>query len=110
MLKASATLSTPLIAAAIIFGAACAQGAEANLSGSYKCGPDAKACQWSGSAFTITQTGKELEIKNDKGATGTGTLTSEISVSAGPPCNMLGVISGSNGVIDWSNGTVWRKQ
>jgi hypothetical protein len=110
MLKAFVTLSTPLIAAAIFLGATCAEGAEANLSGSYKCGPDAKACQWSGSTFTITQTGKNLEIKNDKGVAGTATLTSEISVSAGAPWNMLGVISGDNRVIDWSNGTVWRRQ
>ena len=109
-MKTFATLSTPLIAAAVIFGASLASGAEANLSGSYKCGPDTKACQWSGSTFTIMQTGKNLEIKNDKGVAGTATLTSEISVSAGPPWNMLGVISGGNRVIDWSNGTEWRKQ
>ena len=109
-MKAFVTLSTPLIAAAVLFGANYAEGADANLSGSYKCGPDAKACQWSGSTFTISQTGKNLEIKNDKGAAGTGTLTSEISVSAGPPWNMLGVISDGNRVIDWSNGTVWRRQ
>jgi len=109
-MKALVTLSTPLIAAAVLFGANYAEGADANLSGSYKCGPDAKACQWSGSTFTIAQTGKNLEIKNDKGAAGTGTLTSEISVSAGPPWNMLGVISDGNRVIDWSNGTVWRRQ
>jgi hypothetical protein len=99
-----------LIAAAVLLGANYAEGADANLSGSYKCGPDAKACQWSGSTFTIAQTGKNLEIKNDKGAAGSGTLTSEISVSAGPPWNMLGVISDGNRVIDWSNGTVWRRQ
>jgi len=109
-MKAFVTLSIPLIAAAVLFGANYAEGADANLSGSYKCGPDAKACQWSGSTFTISQTGKNLEIKNDKGAAGTGTLTSEISVSAGPPWNMLGVISDGNRVIDWSNGTVWRRQ
>jgi hypothetical protein len=109
-MKAFVTLSTPLIAAAVLFGANYAEGADANLSGSYKCGPDAKACQWSGSSFTITQMGKNLEIKNDKGAAGSGTLTSEISVSAGPPWNMLGVISDGNRVIDWSNGTVWRRQ
>jgi len=109
-MKAFVTLSTQLIAAAVLFGENHAEGADANLSGSYKCGPDAKACQWSGSTFTISQTGKNLEIKNDKGAAGTGTLTSEISVSAGPPWNMLGVISDGNRVIDWSNGTVWRRQ
>ena len=109
-MKTFVTLSTPLIAAAIFLGAVHAEGAEANLSGSYTCGPDAKACQWSGSTFTITQTGKNLDIKNDKGATGTGTVTSEISLSAGAPWNMLGVISKDNRAIDWSNGTVWRKQ
>ena len=109
-MKAFATLSIPLIAAAVMFGASSAAGADANFSGSYKCGPEPKACQWSGSTFTITQTGKDLEIKNDKGVSGTGTLTSEISLSAGAPWNMLGVISTDKRVIDWSNGTVWRRQ
>ena len=109
-MKAYVTLSTPLLAAAIFLGAGYAQGADANFSGSYKCGPDAKACQWSGSTFTVTQTGKNLEIKNDKGDTGTGTVTSQISLSAGAPWNMLGVVSNDSHVIDWSNGTVWRKQ
>ena len=38
------------------------------------------------------------------------TLTSNTSLSAGPPWNMLGVLSGENRIIDWSNGTQWRKQ
>ena len=100
----------PLSIAATIFGAVYAQGAETNLSGSYKCGPDEKACQWSGSTFAVTQTGKNLAIKNDKGDTGTATLTSSMSVSAGAPWNMLGVVSPDNRMIDWSNGTVWRRQ
>lgn len=102
------TVTTPLVAVAL-FGYA--QAAQApNLAGSYRCGPDAKACEWSGATFTVTQNGNNLDIKNDKGAAGTATVTSPISVSAGPPWNMLGTISGDSRTIDWSNGTQWRKQ
>ena len=111
MLKRSLILSAPLVAALAGFGAAQVQAASAqpNLSGSYRCGPDAKACQWSGATFTVMQTGNHLDIKNDKGDVGTATLTSNISLSAGPPWNMLGVLSPDNRIIDWSNGTQWQK-
>jgi len=101
-------LVSPLFALALV---AAAQAAQApNLAGTYRCGPDAKACEWSGSTFTVTQTGNNLDIKNDKGEMGIAQVTSNISVSAGPPWNMLGVISGDARSIDWSNGTQWRKQ
>jgi len=89
-------------------------GAEAaqapSLAGTYRCGPDAKACQWSGATFTVTQNGDKLDVKNDKGAEGVITVTSNISLSAGPPWNMLGTLSPDARTIDWSNGTQWRKQ
>jgi len=58
----------------------------------------------------VAQTGNNLDIKNDKGVAGTATVTSNISISAGPPWNMLGVNSADARTIDWSNGTQWRKQ
>ena len=82
-----------------------------NLSGTYSCEGDETACGWSGWTFTVTQTGSDLQIKNDKGEVGNAKLTSRISLSAGPIWNMLGTIgSTDNRVIQWSNGTVWRKQ
>jgi hypothetical protein len=113
MLKRSMIVTMPLAAAAVLAlaqPAANAAAAAPNLSGTYRCGPDAKACEWSGTSFTVTQTGNSLDIKNDKGALGTAQLTSNISISAGPPWNMLGVISGDARTIDWSNGTRWSKQ
>ena len=110
MLKKISFLSTPLVAVVVLVGLSAAQGALPNLAGTYRCGPDAKSCEWSGTTFTVTQAGSNLDIKNDKGAIGTATLTSNISLSAGPPWNMLGVLSGENRIIDWSNGTQWRKQ
>jgi hypothetical protein len=108
MLKSTGLALIPL-AAALLLGSA--QAAQApNLAGTYRCGPDAKACQWTGATLTVTQTGNNLDIKNEKGEAGTATLTSNISVSAGPPYNMLGVISADARTIDWSNGTQWRKQ
>jgi hypothetical protein len=108
MLKKISSLS--LVAVVALVGLSAAQSAQPNLAGTYRCGPDAKSCEWSGTMFTLTQVGSNLDIKNDKGAIGTATLTSNISLSAGPPWNMLGVLSGDNRVIDWSNGTQWRKQ
>jgi len=104
-------LTAPVIAAFAVFGAVQVQAAAAqsNLAGSYRCGPDAKACQWSGMTFTVTQTGNHLDIKNDKGDVGTATVTSNISLSAGPPWNMLGVLSADSRAISWSNGTTWQK-
>ena len=86
-----------------------AAAAQASLAGNYRCGPDAKACQWSGMTFTVTQAGKRLDIKSDKGDTGTATVTSNISLSAGPPWNMLGVLTPDSRIISWSNGTQWQK-
>ena len=110
-MKTCLALSISLLAATAAFGPAQTQAAAANpnLAGMFRCAPDMKACQWSGMTFTVTQNGNQLNIKNDKGDLGTATLTSNISVSAGPPWNMLGVISADGKVISWSNGTEWRK-
>ena len=82
-----------------------------NLTGMYSCEGDETACDWSGGTFTVTQTGSDLQIKNDKGDIGNAKLTSHISLSAGPIWNMLGtIVSTDNRVIQWSNGTIWRKQ
>ena len=82
-----------------------------NLSGTYSCEGDETACGWSGWTFTVTQSGSDLDIKNDKGDVGKAKLTSHISLSVGPTWNMLGtIVSAGNPVIQWSNGTTWRKQ
>jgi hypothetical protein len=80
------------------------------LSGTYRCDGGEKICAVSGATFTVTQSGDQLEIKNDKGEIGSAKLTSNISLSAGPIWNMVGVLSPDNRAIQWSNGTVWRKQ
>lgn len=104
-------MSIPLITAIAAFGAVETHAAAANpnLVGTFKCGPNMKVCQWSGQTFTVTQNGNRLEIKNEKGDQGTAQLTSAISISAGPPWNMLGVISGDGKAISWSNGSEWKK-
>lgn len=108
MLKASISAATAFIAVSL-FGYA--QAAQApNLAGTFRCGPDTKACEWSGASFTVTQNGDNLDIKNDKGAVGTAKVTSPISISAGPPWNMPGTISSDARTIEWSNGTEWKKQ
>ena len=87
------------------------QPALPNLSGTYSCEGDETACGWSGLTFTVTQSGSDLDIKNEKGDVGKAKLTSHISLSAGPIWNMLGtIVSTDNRLIQWSNGTTWRKQ
>ena len=106
-MKTIVPVAASLIALAL-FGYA--QAAQApNLAGTFRCGPDAKSCEWSGASFTVTQNGNTLDIKSDKGAVGSATVTSNISISAGPPRNMLGRIFGDARSIDWSNGTRWTK-
>jgi hypothetical protein len=111
MVKSYWAMSIALLAAVSVFGAAESQAAAGNpnLAGKFQCGPDMKVCQWSGKTFTISLAGNHLDIKNDKGDEGTATVTSAISVSAGPPWNMLGVISGDGKTISWSNGSEWKK-
>lgn len=110
-MKSFVAVSVAFIAAASVFGAAGTQAAnyKTNLAGTFRCGPDMKVCQWSGQSFTVSQKGNQLEIKNNKGDQGTAILTSNISISAGPPWNMLGVISPDGKTISWSNGSEWRK-
>jgi hypothetical protein len=82
-----------------------------DLAGTYTCEGDETTCAWSGFTFTVTQSGADLEIKNEKGDVGHAKLTSPISLSVGPIWNMLGtIVSNDNRVIQWSNGTNWRKQ
>ena len=82
-----------------------------NLAGTYKCEGDETACGWSGWTFTVTQSGSDLQIKNEKGDVGHAKLTSGVSLSAGPIWNMLGtIVLNDSRVIQWSNGTTWRKQ
>jgi hypothetical protein len=98
---------------AVLSTAAYAQETQAlpNLAGTYACEGDETACSWSGFTFTVKQDGADLEIRNEKGEVGNAKLTSPISLSAGPIWNMLGVIvSSDNSVIQWSNGTNWRKK
>ena len=100
------TTSTFLILAASTF-AVSAQPAAPNLSGNYRCEPEPDQCR-TGTTVTITQNGKKLELKNEKGEQANGEVTSNISLDVGGPWNMMGVVH--DGAIEWSNGTKWRKQ
>ncbi len=88
------------------FGSAHAAPA-ANFSGTYRCEPDPRPC--SDQTVTVTQTGAKLEAKGNSGTVAEANVTSDISLSMGPPWNMLGVVLPDH-AIQWSNGTKWRKQ
>ena len=107
-------LSAAALGTVVAGSAAIAQESKSSLpdlGGTYRCEGDEKACGSSGSTFTVTRSGADLQIKNEKGGVGSAKLTSNISLSAGPTLNMLGVIaSPDNHLIQWSNGTHWRKQ
>jgi hypothetical protein len=111
MLRKSLSISTiaALGAASLLGYAQAQQSAQSDFSGTYRCEPDPSSCQWSGQTFSVIQEGTILDVKNDKGQIGQVTITSNISMSAGPLWNMLGVILPDNHTIQWSNGTLWHR-
>jgi len=86
-----------------------AAAAPADLSGNYKCQPNPSPCLWGGASASISQSGKNLQIKGDNGATADATLTSDATISAGGTFNSLGIVRPDHS-IDWSDGTKWTKQ
>lgn len=102
----SAVIATALFAL-MPPGEAHAQGSAPNLSGTYRCSPEPAQCQ--APTFSISQKGQTLEIKADNGPIAEGKMTSDITVSAGPPWNSIGVVMPDQS-IQWSSGTHWRKQ
>jgi hypothetical protein len=107
--KSAAMSAIAALAAVAVAGHGQAQPAAPKLSGTYRCAPEPSSCQWSGQTFTIDQSGTRLDMKNDKGDIGQGLLSSNVTLSVGAPWNMLGVILPDNS-IQWSNGTIWRKE
>jgi hypothetical protein len=96
-----------MLAAFAIPGRGPAQGSAPNLSGTYRCSPEPAQCQ--APSFSVSQAGTTLEMRAENGPVAEGKITSDITISAGPPWNSLGVILPDRS-IQWSNGTHWRKQ
>jgi hypothetical protein len=111
MLQKSMYLAMVLIPFTAIFvGEASGQAsATANVAGQYRCMPLPTACTNSGQNFTVTQTGTNLSVKNERNEIGIGQVTSAISLSLGPPWNMVGLVMPDGHTIQWSNGTEWQK-
>jgi curli biogenesis system outer membrane secretion channel CsgG len=108
MLKTSISVAIfATLAAFVPPGQASAQGSASNLSGAYRCSPEPAQCQ--APTFSISQTGQTLEIKAENGPIAEGKMTSDITVSAGPPWNSIGIVM-SDRSIQWSSGTHCRKQ
>jgi hypothetical protein len=103
------TASMAALAALALSGLAQAQSNAPNLSGTYRCQPQPAPCKWQGQAPTISQSGNKLELKVNKDEVAEAKLTSNITVSAGPPYNADGLIRPDHS-IEWSNGTKWLKQ
>jgi hypothetical protein len=110
MLKTYLSISSMATLAAFAFaGLAQAQSSAANLSGTYRCQPQPDPCKWQGQTPTISQSGTKLELKIGNDELANGKLTSNITVSAGPPYNAEGLVRPDHS-IEWSNGTKWVKQ
>jgi len=92
-----------------VAGLAQAQSSAPNLSGTYRCEPQPAPCKWQAPTPTISQSGTKLELRIDNNEFADGKLTSNITVSAGPPYNAEGLIRPDHS-IEWSNGTKWIKQ
>jgi hypothetical protein len=107
VLYSVSVLFVAMFAGFILVGPGYAQGSAPNLSGTYRCSPEPSQCQ--APTFSVSQTGPSLEIKADNGPVAEGKLTSDITVSAGPPWNANGVVMPDRS-IQWSDGTHWRKQ
>ncbi len=110
MLKTSMSISlAAAFAAFALAGLAQAQSSAPNLSGTYRCQPQPAPCKWQGQTPTISQSGAKLELKINGDEFAEGKLTSNITVSAGPPYNSEGLLRPDHS-IEWSNGTKWVKQ
>jgi hypothetical protein len=99
-------LSIALMAALAAFaftGLAQAQSGTPNLSGIYRCQPQPAPCKWQGQSPTISQTGNTLELKINDDEAAAAKLTSNITISAGPPYNADRLIRPDHS-IEWSNG------
>ena len=79
-----------------------------DLSGKYRCVSDIRPCQTS--TFTISQSGRKLEVKSEQGQIGDAEVTSPLSISLGPPWNANGIILPDQRTIEWSAGTRWQRQ
>jgi hypothetical protein len=95
-----------LAAVAVLPAQVRAQGSAPNLSGTYNCTPEPIKCQ--NSSYMVMQNGNVLEVKAQDGPVFQAKLTSNVTITAGPPFNSNGVVLPDSS-IQWSNGTHWRK-
>jgi hypothetical protein len=83
-------LIAAMFAAFALPGHGHAQGSAPNLAGTYRCTPEPVQCQ--APTFSVSQTGATLELKAENGPVAEGKVTSDITLSAGPPWNSNGVV------------------
>jgi hypothetical protein len=107
VLYSVSVLTVVILAALSVPGQGHAQGSAPNLSGTYRCTPEPARCQ--SPTFSVSQTGSTLELKAENEPVAEAKITSDITLSAGPPWNSNGIVMPDRS-IQWSNGTHWRKQ
>jgi hypothetical protein len=105
MLTKPTTISLIAIAAAsVLSGSSWAEPPAPNRAGSYRCEPAPRDCQL-GKTFTVTESGGQIEFKNESGTV----WHAKFTLSGVPTWNSNGIVL-PNGGIEWSNGTRWRRQ
>jgi hypothetical protein len=107
VLYSVSVLTVAMLAALSIPGQGHAQGSAPNLSGTYPCTPEPVQCQ--ALTFSVSQNGSTLELKAENGPVAEAKVTSDITLSVGPPWNSLGIVMPDRS-IQWSDGTHWQKQ
>ena len=91
MLKNCLSVSILAILSALaLSGQVLAQGNASNLSGTYRCTPEPIQCQ--APTFSVSQSGNTLELKAENGPVAEAKVTSNITLSAGPPFNSNGLV------------------
>jgi hypothetical protein len=85
-----------------------AQVSAPSIGGTYRCEPKPMACI--ARTFMVSQTGSSLQLRAENGGPIVAAkMTSNTTISVGPIWNWNGRIL-PDGSIEWSNGTLWRKQ
>jgi hypothetical protein len=102
-MRSTGTMAALLLTSTIIANAEESK-APPNLTGKYRCEPQPRECVL-GKTFTVTLSGKRLEMENEKGEKSFAQFTSDTGLAMGSPWNTLGVVYGNS--IQWSNGTRW---
>lgn len=79
---------------------------EVEIAGSWRC---SQGCSDSTSLASISRSGFQLVLKNERGNESSGIIVDKMTIMAYGWGNLVGRISEDGNSIFWDNGTVWKK-